>query len=456
MRKKGILMLGLAAFLTLGTGFTSMAAAGWAMENGQWVYYDNAGEQVTNEWKRGADNQWRYLNSYGQMAVDRWVDETYYVDSNGIMVAGKWMKLNSNYSGLTSEDHWYYFQDSGKAVTSSWKKIKDRWYHFDSYGTMETGWLDDNMSYAKEDGAAVTGWQKLYPPDGDGEDRNPFEDDERRWYYFNNSGKKFVPELKNDAQCGEKRIDGTYYCFNSRGAMQTGWAYVGGTNAEDGTINGYRFYGNNGKAVSGWYSAAPPSELSGYENDVEWFYFSNSGVPKSGPVKGTASTADFLRVNGKTYLFNELGVPVTGLQKVYTGKSASGEYTSYYFDPNSCAVMSGKITVEENDGNRCQYYFASSGKGFTGVQSGSLYYMGKLQTADNGMKYDVITIPGTNGKATNYVVNASGKVMRSSSALKDSDGTKYTTNNNGVLTKINGESVPDGSTFSQPREPDWN
>ena len=117
MKRKGLLILGLTAALTAGSGITALAAAGWATENGQWVYYDNFGSHVTNEWKRGADNQWRYLNSRGQMAVDSWVDEEYYVDSNGVMVAGKWMKLNSNIRSLTANDHWYYFQDSGKVVT---------------------------------------------------------------------------------------------------------------------------------------------------------------------------------------------------------------------------------------------------------------------------------------------------------------------------------------------------
>ena len=106
MKKKGLLILVLAAALTAGSGITAMAAAGWASENGQWVYYDNFGSYVTNEWKRGADNQWRYLNSRGQMAVNSWVDEEYYVDSNGVMVAGKWMKLNSNIRSLTASDHW--------------------------------------------------------------------------------------------------------------------------------------------------------------------------------------------------------------------------------------------------------------------------------------------------------------------------------------------------------------
>ena len=100
--------------------------------------------------------------------------------SNGVLVAGKWMKLNSNIRILTANDHWYYFQDSGKVVTNSWKKIDNKWYHFDADGAMETGWVDDNMSYTKDDGAAVTGWQKLLPPDDQGEERNPFDEDDRR------------------------------------------------------------------------------------------------------------------------------------------------------------------------------------------------------------------------------------------------------------------------------------
>lgn len=453
MRKKGLLILGMSMALAFGGGITANAAAGWAMENGKWVYYDNSGYMVVNEWKKGADDKWRYLNSNGQMAVDCWVDETYYVDSNGIMVAGGWMKLASNYSGPTEVDHWYYFLDSGKAVMNAWKKINEKWYHFDWDGAMETGWMDGNMYFANDDGAALVGWHKLYPPEEDAEEQDPFQDDERRWYYFSSSGKKFVPDLAGDARCGEKRIDGNYYCFNSHGAMQTGWAYLGGGNSSSG-IDGYRFYDNSGKAVTGWYSAYPPSEIGGYDDEVEWFYFSKSGVPKVGPTRGTATTKDFLKINGKTYLFNELGNPVTGLQKVYTNESTD-EYTYYYFDENSCAVMSGKMTIEESDGNRCPYYFATSGKGFTGVQGGCLYYRGKQQSSESDTKYEIITIPGENGKNTNYLVNEAGKVVKSSSGVKDADGVKYSTNSNGVLTKIDGVAIDDGATFRQPREPIW-
>lgn len=455
MRKSRFVILGLAAVLTFGSSITALAASGWSMENGKWVYYDNSGYLVTDEWKKGADDKWRFLNGNGQMAVDSWVDDTYYVDSNGIMVTGKWIKLSANYNGISGDDRWYYFMDSGKVVKDSWKKINNKWYHFDSEGAMETGWIDDNMYYTNEDGAALVGWHKLYPPEGEEvNDSDPFEDDGKCWYYFNSSGKKFVPDLTGGADCGEKRIDGTYYCFNSNGAMQTGWVYTGTSVAETGDIGDYRFYDKSGKAVTGWYSAEPPSALGGYENDVEWFYFSKSGVPKTGPAKGSASTKDFLRINGKTYLFNDKGNPVYGLQKVYTNQS-TGEYTAYHFDESSCTVESGKITVEEGDGSKTQFYFSSTGKGYTGVQNGYLYYMGKLQRAEGGTKYEVISIPGTNGKNSNYVVNSSGKVVKSTSGVKDSDGVKYTTNSTGILTKIDNETVGSDASFRSPEEPVW-
>ena len=77
----------LAALLSAGlAAFPAMAAQGWAQENSSWVYYDSNGNKVYNEWKKGADGQWRYLNGEGYMAVNAWADSDYYVDSNGIML----------------------------------------------------------------------------------------------------------------------------------------------------------------------------------------------------------------------------------------------------------------------------------------------------------------------------------------------------------------------------------
>ncbi len=430
MKRKGLLIFAAAAALAVG-GTMAAEAAGWAAESNGWVYYDSNGYKVTNDWKKGADGLWRYLDYSGRMAVNTWVDDTYYVDQDGIMVTGKWMRLDQDIYGGTEEPQWYYFGSDGEAEKDGWKKLNDKWYYFDETGAMGTGWLDDNMYYGTENGA-VTGWRKLEPPEGEEYyDDDPFsEDDGKRWYYFNSSGKKYVPE----EEFGEKRIDGVYYCFDSNGAMQTGWVNVGDADSDSHPIEDYRFYDQNGKAVTGWYSAEPPEGMSGYEEEVEWFYFSRDGKPVAGPEAGQATSDDFRRINNKTYLFNSLGNPVSGLQKIYTSSSME-DYTAYYFDENTRTVCKGKMTIEEGDGSTAAYYFAESGKGYTGVHSGYLYNKGKLQKAEPGLRFQPITVETSSGAKT-YLVNEAGRVTKSSSGIKDGDGIRYYTNNAGILTAI--------------------
>ena len=218
------------------------------------------------------------------------------------------------------------------------------------------------------------------------------------------------------------------------------------------SIADYSYFGPDGRAKKGWLALYPPDELSGYDGVVEWFYFSSKGEPEVGPAKGEASVSDFVKINGETYLFNDLGNPVYGLQKVYVGGS-SEEYTSYAFGTNraNCMMTKGeKVRLEEEDGTVSEFYFSNSGQGFSGVRNGYLYYLGKLQKLDSGMKYDVVSIPDGEGW-NNYVVSSSGKVMRSTT-VKNADGIKYTTNSSGILTEIDGEKAGDGH-YEDPVEP---
>ena len=70
-------------------------------------------------------------------------------------------------------------------------------------------------------------------------------------------------------------------------------------------------------------------------------------------------------------------------------------------------------------------YFTTSGSigtrgdGFTGVKDGSLYENGRLVSAEEGMKYEKVTVDGKT-----YVVNESGKV-KTSGTVTDADGVKY-------------------------------
>jgi len=133
MKKKSWVVLALAASVSLGSGISAMAATGWVQEGSNWAYYNSAGSREYNEWRKGGDGYWRYLNGNGVMAVDSWVDnDDYYVDSNGIMVAGKWLQV-PNSDADTGYD-WYYFNSTGKCLKERWEKINNNWYYFDDTG----------------------------------------------------------------------------------------------------------------------------------------------------------------------------------------------------------------------------------------------------------------------------------------------------------------------------------
>lgn len=459
MRKRGIALLGLVVALMLGLmPFCSLAATGWAQENGYWVYYDSNGSRLYNVWRQGSDGYWRYLNSSGVMATDSWVeDDNYYVDSNGIMITSQWLKVQND--SKDSGYDWYYFGETGKNVKGKWQQIDGNYYHFDDAGAMETGWILDDMYYCDEYGVMLTGWQRLEPPEGYDYDfsstQGPYEvsdDDGKCWFYFSTTGKKTIP---SEDSIGTKKINGSYYALDEYGAVQYGWVCTDGDESED--IADYRYVGSDGKVVTGWYSMSPPDNLSGnYDYDVEWFYFNSKGVPKTGPTKGSATTSDLEKISGNTYLFNEYGTPVYGLQQVY---STSGEtYYSYYFGTRKqSSMLKGKQKVDDGDGSKETYYFNSSGKGYTGVYDDYLYYKGKLQKADSDSKYQVITIYSDSGNTfKNYVVNTSGKVMKSKT-VKDGNSVKYKTSSTGILTEVDDEAVDSTDTFDTPEEPnyDW-
>ena len=61
----------------------------------------------------------------------------------------------------------------------------------------------------------------------------------------------------------------------------------------------------------------------------------------------------------------------------------------------------------------------------------------------------MIHIPG----GSSYVVNTSGKISKNSAGVKDADGTKYSTNSSGVLTKIDGVSVSGSDYGREANEP---
>ena len=455
MKRKICAVLTLTAMLSAGAAVSAWAAAGWVQNNGQWQYQDRDGYIVRNEWQKGADGKYRYLDSSGYIAVSTWIDDEYYVGSDGIMVTDSWLREDCS-SETDSGIAWYYFDSRGQAVKEGWKKIDDVWYYFDDVGVMQTGWVDENRYYTNESGQMLTGWQLLDPSEDvsydedDEEEYDPFtqaDNDGKYWYYFKSNGRKVTPDEDSGNEYGTVRIDGDYYCMNSDGALQYGWKNVEGGSS----ITSYKYFKSDGKMVTGWYSLAAPRGIDDSSDEIHWYYFNSKGVPKA-DEDGIPTKDDLLTINGKTYLFNNVGNPVYGLRKVYLGESEDeSNYTSYYFgeDDNDCWAHSGKIKVEEDSGEENTYYFTSAGRGFTGIKDNYLYYVGKLQVAQND-KYELINVPG---KDYAVMVNSSGKVMKSTT-VKNSDDIKYKTNSSGQVIEIDGEEVS-GVTGIDPEEPNY-
>lgn len=429
-------------------------AEGWQQSGSSWIYLDSSNNRLKEAWRKGADGKYRWLDSSGEMAKNAWVDSnTYYVDENGIYVYSSWKKI---------KDAWYHFGDNGKAAKEVWQNIDKKWYYFNEEGHMLTGWILDDMYFCAEDGHMLTGWQRLLPPKQysyEKSERTPtpsttFNDDDKNWYYFGSNGKKFVPK-DLDGAYGERKVDGVRYCFTESGALHVGWANVKGTGKGSASITDYKYYNKDGTVRTGWYSIEPPDDiLENYEHEVEWFYFDTAGVPYASK-DNSIYAKDIKKINGKSYLFNHRGNPVYGLQKVYTG--TSGKYTAYYFGTEKQSNMQkGKIKLEGVDGNSSMYYFQeSTGRGYTGVKDGHLYYMGKLQKSDKDSKYLIISIPHDSGNGfTNYVVNSSGKITKNGK-VKDGDKMEYRTDAKGILTHINGSNEGVGGEYTHPQEPDF-
>ena len=77
-----------AALMALGASMTAFGAQGWAKEGDVWTYVDSRGDRVTDSWRKSG-NYWYYLDSNGEMLTDQWVDDTYYVDVDGLMITNR-------------------------------------------------------------------------------------------------------------------------------------------------------------------------------------------------------------------------------------------------------------------------------------------------------------------------------------------------------------------------------
>lgn len=440
------------AALTLGASMSSMAAqSGWTRDGEGWCY----------------------LDSNGDMAVDQWIDDTYYVDINGSMVQNLWIHMDPGVeSAPNSDGGWYYLDGNGKAATDGWKTINGRRYYFDTDGTMKYGWFTDNEDtyYLGDEsqGWAETGWVCLdYDPDNPPEDGDvtyveTSGSESAKWFYFQPNGK--AVKAVNDTYTS-KTINGRKYYFDENGMMLTGWVSLatGSDSSSDPTgISTFKYFGddNDGAMSKGWKYLTDTPEDSGdsanltvatssdsYGNsDGSWYYFDSNGTPKYLSADAANMSEAVSRINGQSYFFDEYGRMQYGLIGVDFG---DGQVQSAYFGNNESdgKMKTGKVTnVVEDSGDRSTFYFETSGEnkgaGYTGEKSGYLYSGGKLVKADQGTTTQVYAVDGQI-----YLVNESGKIQTSNKVYK-SDGDYRYEYDNGTIYYVNSDKQREGEVTS--------
>lgn len=142
-----------------------------------------------DEWVQAGDGRWWYRHADGSFTKSGWElvsGKWYLFDADGWMLTG-WQRDNGS---------WYYLGADG-AMLTGWQRVDGKWYFLDESGAMATGWrmVGDKWYFLDESGSMKQGWQR----------------DGGKWYWLNADGSMSADEVR--------MIDGTFYGFDSSGAM---------------------------------------------------------------------------------------------------------------------------------------------------------------------------------------------------------------------------------------------
>ena len=477
-----VAVLSAAALLAIGASMTSMAANGWTQQDGQWYYYNNSGEYVTDTWKKSG-NSYFYLGDDGAMLTNALIedgDDYYYVDGNGAMVKSQWIQIaDDDDENLGVDYRWYYFGPTGRAYTSDSsdvqkKTINGKKYAFDEDGKMLFGFVDDggtiadaddddavlNATYyfgTNEDGAMHTGWLNYTEGvDDDTYDEEKFGDGNSLWFYYNtNTGKKEVNKP-------DKKINGYKYAFDSNGVMQPEW-YAEGASGSVATEQKYFSTTDEGwQKKNTWVWAIPSQEMSDYTQDGDsddydedtyrWFYVDNEGKRK---IDGTK------KIKGKWYAFDDIGRTKDGFIVLDRNRVNNAKYVGQ-FDADDITkdellgIEKADDDIEalidnigEKDGGKFLYYFSDDAETDGAMKTGDsvkidladdtytfgfeddgeakegidkndkLYVKGILMDAGSD-KYNAVTYHNNV-----FVTNVSGKIQKKGTSVKNDDGDYY-------------------------------
>lgn len=419
----------------------------WQKSGDYWYYLDDNGEMAVDSLIDDNDDTY-YVDVNGVMVTNRWVA----VDNEN---AGDENEPNQWWYYFGANGKAYKRSDSATSDVSL-KTINGKKYTFNTDGKMQYGWVkdgetqhDDNAWQEADyyfgdenDGAMAEGWKEISITDDQAADLQPgdnyWDEDQSRWFYFKASGKK-------EKNATGKTINGRKYGFDEYGRMNAGWvteATVSNASKKDGGSQGIATYSNTfmnystpedgARHTKGWFKTTPGYYLqkNKYEDGSDyWYYADNNGKLVTNEIK---------TINGKKYAFDEYGRMITGfvvlqmegnaagsgystkniVQKVDDENAydtednfdafvaanqatfTSGELRTYFFGGSDDGSMkTGKQSVEL-DGEKLTFEFekngSNKGAGIIGMDDHKFYIGGKLATADNDNKIEVVVLDSNN------------------------------------------------------------
>ena len=388
------------------------------------------------------------------MAIDKLVEdgeETYYVDSNGVMVRNTWVKVVNEEQDDESDPAeyiYYYMQGNGKAYktktnSTHFKTIDGKRYAFDEDGKMLYGWVNaqheridsddwwsDGVYYLGEwdDGAMKTGWQKIYVSDN-------LDDDEEKEFWFNfksNGQKRAANDAKGDVgNILEKSINGKKYGFDYRGVMTYEWTLTTTNNTQTGaaTASSWKYFNSpedGARVTKGWFKVVAPEEdndnvFTSYEEGMtfafddadseteRWYYADGDGELYAGKIK---------KIKGKYYAFR----PQDG-----KGKDAAmltGLVLMRADGDDIIEVLDDDVDADDLDAIISDNEYDNSGVDTRIPADATLYYFGNDEDHDGAMKTGNVTV-NLDGESYNFKFSKSGGAEGKGRGITGIDDKKY-------------------------------
>ena len=345
-----------------------------------WYYYDENGKSHSG-WLKYGDNWFHFNEDYGMTTGKFYQGKTvHYFDENGFWIRSdtdRWVQINGK---------WFYYSAKKETyLTNTEHEIDGKWYCFDQYGAMRTGWYGN--SYYNASGEKVFGWLfyegKWYYLDWEGETVSGLYMIDKKAYVFDLDGVWLDVtgwvEIPHRSDLDKKYIQWCY--IHSDRELHRGWLQYGNNwyylNKDSGRLVKYRtviddvlhdFDENGvwqGPATTGW-----------QQEGGKWYYYDR--------YSGEMYVSKWVLINNEYYYFDNNGVMQTGWIKAYgkwyylsdTGALHTGwlQYgdNRYYMRPEYDGEMAiGPVLIDNNI-----YLFKADGVMHTGwyEEYGTYYY----------------------------------------------------------------------------------